>query len=1778
MNSKDTGIKSALIGFSALATSMLPFTGFPEVVISEIMAKNEKCLETKSGFTGIDWIELHNTGSAAVDVSGWFIGNDPGKKPSKWSVIEGDCIIPAGGYGIVWCDGDGVCDDWRAGEAHAACNISGDAGKHTLFLATERSEASIVQSYTLPKSFDDVSIAVGRAPATLVGERADAEYKIGGGSYRPVSGSLGMTAQDGGLQVVSYKINKGDIREPENRHSIWDIDVAKDCIDYPECWKTAPVTNVVDRIAFRGSTSITKDEGAFSGQYTAFPGIAATTNFVMDITGALHVPSAGEWTFAIGCNDGFECVISKLGETIAQWSITGEHSYNKKGTSPAVPDMAMRVCSLEAGVYEFRLVYYDCEGGCVLDCSAARGRFTNFNTSDFKLIGAPDCPLAFSESFGAQISNDVKDEMLGKARELTWKKTFNVESEEARNSCRLRLRYADGFEARINGSVFASADAADARSVADTLAWAEYAIPASALAIGGNTLTIVGKNNAIDDGEFFLHPTVVCEEGALDWVYYPEPTPGAENSSVVRTSVTPTVVLSEPHGYKAKAFDLAIICPLDPNRAIYYTLNGEKPVPGSANTKLYSSPIRISKTTVVRAAAADPDSIFQEDASATYLFLADIVAQSSSTPAGFPGDRKVNGQYMRYGMDGAVTGDSAAMAHLMNGFTNGIRTASIVMDPKDLFDANKGIYVNALRKGREWERQALLEQIYPLDTNDEFHVSCGIRIRGATSRNKNFPKHGFHMVFRDEYGSGLLDHALFGEDGAKQFKRIDFRCEQNNAWVNVRTANETMLNDVFSRDSQRDMGQPYNRSRYYHLFINGIYWGVYQTEERVDQNYAADYLGGDKDNYDVVRTSNDQSYSEVADRYTTGVVESETDAWHALHEYTLQGYSGSYEGNYNTVRGLNPDGIRNRDLPVYLDVTNLVCYLLTSHFTADGDTPANGYGMANNIIAFRNRVEGDAASEGFKWNRHDSEHSLARRGFCDGYIAGAHYLRRGSFDYGETGSGYLTESQRKDIGNFNPNALHCALMKNKEYRRTFADLVQKFMLTAGGAMTAPACLERHARRKAEIVDAIAGELARWGQGNTYDSWLSNCEQEVEFINKRISQLMSNYRGLHWMPAYTTAPLIVGENGSALTDGAKMSAGQLVYINKVSGSGTIYYTTDGSDPWATGGYASGDSSPWKTDGSVRLGATAKAYAGGIAVPRAGMVVKARFYDTSYKEWSTLSEIRIAVDADPEGTVVSGDHDEPYVISADGEYVLSNANLKSGIAVSDGVAARLVAAPGTVNSIAPVVAPVADLCLSGDGIVRLEGADTLMTVRNLVVSSGVFRVKSTGVSATKTAVVNVLGYVEQKGGVIDLDIGVATENQIYGIYVANKDEASRPVHAEFAAGEFIAKIGGTKSSALYINKGSVDTVFKSGEKIEATVNGAEARFVNASGEIKFKHCEAVVTNVTSSAWTGIRVFKSDKDIDITSADARFMVDVTGAADAEIFSSGDTIRIEGGVFELAASDDCFSALNRVMVNGGLVYARSTSNDVVDSNGDIVINGGTVLAYAAAGGHNAFDVDPESTASSEYPHQLRVNGGTVFATGSGDSAWPANLSVNGKCFVESSVSPDGACFSMTSADGTEYVVRLPDFLGGRFAVLATCPDCASFQFSGAEPEPGDLYFRDLYVRKGQDVPPVVQWDVAGARGGICGIDDGRGGKSVSFSSVRIENGRIVVDFAAGRVDANGETVGLVCKRSLSDKETFIVNATVRDDGSGSAVVGALEAQTNEPQLFILGIGQAAE
>lgn len=103
----------------------------------------------------------------------------------------------------------------------------------------------------------------------------------------------------------------------------------------------------------------------------------------------------------------------------------------------------------------------------------------------------------------------------------------------------------------------------------------------------------------------------------------------------------------------------------------------------------------------------------------------------------------------------------------------------------------------------------------------------GFRIRGGWSRHDEFAKHAFRLFFRSEYGERKLRFPLFGDEGVNEFDKVDLRCSQNYSWSKggEEAPYCTMNRDVFSRDCQRDMLQPYTRSRYYHLYLNGLLLG-----------------------------------------------------------------------------------------------------------------------------------------------------------------------------------------------------------------------------------------------------------------------------------------------------------------------------------------------------------------------------------------------------------------------------------------------------------------------------------------------------------------------------------------------------------------------------------------------------------------------------------------------------------------------------------------------------------------------------------------------------------------------------------------------------------------------------------------------------------------------------------------------------------------------------------------------------------------------------------------
>jgi len=52
---------------------------------------------------------------------------------------------------------------------------------------------------------------------------------------------------------------------------------------------------------------------------------------------------------------------------------------------------------------------------------------------------------------------------------------------------------------------------------------------------------------------------------------------------------------------------------------------------------------------------------------------------------------------------------------------------------------------------------------------------------------------------------------------------------------------------------QRAMGHYSSHGNYVHLFINGLYWGLYNPSERMDNDFAESYLYGDEQDFDVIR-------------------------------------------------------------------------------------------------------------------------------------------------------------------------------------------------------------------------------------------------------------------------------------------------------------------------------------------------------------------------------------------------------------------------------------------------------------------------------------------------------------------------------------------------------------------------------------------------------------------------------------------------------------------------------------------------------------------------------------------------------------------------------------------------------------------------------------------------------------------------------------------------------------------------------------------------------------
>jgi len=618
-----------------------------------------------------------------------------------------------------------------------------------------------------------------------------------------------------------------------------------------------------------------------------------------------------------------------------------------------------------------------------------------------------------------------------------------------------------------------------------------------------------------------------------NWQLFGMPSAAGENINVYQGFVE-DVKFSHERGFYDTPFSLTLASETK-DAVIYYTLDGSEPYNTTSGGRFpkgmaYAGPIPISETTCLRTIAIKAGWKPSEIKTHSYIFLGDVIRQSSSGQALGPGwpTGSVNGQDINYGMDPDVVNDSRYRGKIKDSLL-AIPTISLVTDLHNLFDSSDGIYVNARSQGRAWERPTSVELINP-DGSEGFQIDAGLRIRGGFSRTGSNPKHAFRLFFRAEYGEAKLRFPLFGDEGVDEFENVDLRTSQNYSWAFQGDSRNTMVRDVFSRDIQRDMGQPYTRSRYCHLYINGHYWGLFQTQERSEASYAESYFGGDKDDYDVVKVE-PGSYVVVA-------TDGDTAAYRRLWEAARAGFGT--DKAYYKIQGLNTDGTRNPDYERLVDIDNLIDYMFCTFYVGDFDGPISnflGNNSPNNFYGIYNRKNPD----GFKFFRHDAEHSLFDRDWG--------YDRTGPFPAGQ------------QFQHFNPQWLHQQLVAHPEYRMRLADRAHKYFLD-GGVLTPEASAARLLARAEQIDLAIIAESARWGDAQRSspftrdDHWLPAVNWIIDsYFPFRTEIVLNQLKSKGWYPR-VEAPTF-----SHLT--SQVNPG--FNLTMSAPTGTIYYTLDGTDP-------------------------------------------------------------------------------------------------------------------------------------------------------------------------------------------------------------------------------------------------------------------------------------------------------------------------------------------------------------------------------------------------------------------------------------------------------------------------------------------------------------------------------------------------------------------------------------------------------------------------------------
>lgn len=274
-------------------------------------------------------------------------------------------------------------------------------------------------------------------------------------------------------------------------------------------------------------------------------------------------------------------------------------------------------------------------------------------------------------------------------------------------------------------------------------------------------------------------------------------TPGKANSPSAQISAAP-VALTPQGSYDGVEYIEVV---LEGEGNIYYTTNCTAP---DRYDNLYTGPIRITKTTVIRAVCQNPG-----EKASSILDLTYLINENDSLEA-----------------------------------------ICIVTDPDNLFSDATGIYTAGAHAETEypytganfwmdWERPATVS-LFETDGSCGFSTPCGIKIFGNDSRTYN--KKSLACMFRSQYGADALAYPLFGEEGLDTYEAFVLRAGGQEVY-------RSRMRDELITSLVGDHTQvPVQDCRPAVVYLNGKYYGFYFIREKMNEQYfAGNYRVSDQD-------------------------------------------------------------------------------------------------------------------------------------------------------------------------------------------------------------------------------------------------------------------------------------------------------------------------------------------------------------------------------------------------------------------------------------------------------------------------------------------------------------------------------------------------------------------------------------------------------------------------------------------------------------------------------------------------------------------------------------------------------------------------------------------------------------------------------------------------------------------------------------------------------------------------------------------------------------------